>query len=166
MTEMPGTRPKNPYRPGAAVTPAFLAGRNGEIQRFTRTLRNAPETPANIRIVGLRGVGKSVLLKEEESVALDWHTSRLQLEPRNNQEEGITELLVAAATQAIAAISRAARLRATIKGAAAAASRVLKVSFHDVEISLDLSSGSRQRDLAKALFDAAEAAYQGGLEGS
>ena len=55
MTDKPGTRTKNPYRPGAAVTPTYLAGRGAEVRRFVRALRNAPETPANIRITGLRG---------------------------------------------------------------------------------------------------------------
>ena len=64
MSAQPG---KNPYRPGAAVPPLFLAGRTAEKRRFSGILRGAPELPANVRLTGLRGVGKTVLLKESQT---------------------------------------------------------------------------------------------------
>jgi len=66
---MSGTTGKNPYRPGAAVPPLHLAGRQREVDRFRAVLRGSPEVPANVRLTGLRGVGKSVLLKEFEDEA-------------------------------------------------------------------------------------------------
>jgi hypothetical protein len=165
---VPGKRPKNPYRPGAAIQPRFLAGRTGEMARLRSVVRSAPELPANVRILGLRGVGKSVLLAAEEEIVrkeLNWHPTRLQVEPRHNREKDLVDLLVAAATKAQEETSRAVRLRRSVAGAAAAVSRILKVSYDDIEVSLDMSSGTRQRDLVKALYDAADTALKSGFDG-
>src|SRR5664279_2986979 len=62
---------RNPYRPGAAIRPVFLAGRDAEQRRFRAVLAGSPQLPANVRITGLRGVGKSVLLKRLEELADD-----------------------------------------------------------------------------------------------
>ena len=64
------------------VSPLFVAGRSHEQRRFQATLRGAPHLPANVRLTGLRGVGKTVLLKEFEKLAqseLGWSTSRIQI---------------------------------------------------------------------------------------
>lgn len=158
-------RSRNPYRPGAAVRPTFLAGRTGELHRFRRLLAKSPELPANMRIIGLRGVGKSVLLKEEERQADTWFTTRLQIEPRNNSEEGVVDLLVSASEKARSALSRAVRIKKALTGVAGTAGRSLKVTFNEIEISLDLSGASRQGDLAQALFDTADLAYRQGYDG-
>ncbi|MGH9092232.1 MAG: hypothetical protein ACRDZR_12785 [Acidimicrobiales bacterium] len=158
-------RGRNPYRPGASVRPTFLAGRTGELSRFRRLLAKSPEVPANLRIIGLRGVGKSVLLKEQERQADTWYTTRLQIEPRNNSEDGVVDLLVHASEKARSALSRAVRIRKALTGVAATAGRSLTVGFHDIEVSLALSGTSRQGDLAKALFDTAELAYRQGYDG-
>ena len=63
------TQAKNPYRPGVGLTPTHLTGREREIQRFVSTLQGAPDIPASVRITGLRGVGKTVLLRKLEEVA-------------------------------------------------------------------------------------------------
>src|SRR5947208_3490966 len=55
---------KNPYRPGVGVRPLYLAGRDAPLRRFGAMLRAAPEQPASMRVTGLRGVGKTVLLEE------------------------------------------------------------------------------------------------------
>jgi hypothetical protein len=60
---------KNPYQPGVGTTPPYLAGREPQLRRFKRLLEDYPEKRRNLRITGLRGVGKTVLLKEFERVA-------------------------------------------------------------------------------------------------
>lgn len=66
----------NPYTPGAGQTPALLTGRDAELARFDATLiRLAAGRPAQCPlIVGLRGVGKTVLLNEfaRRAVSRDW----------------------------------------------------------------------------------------------
>ncbi len=53
----------NPYRPGAAHAPPYLAGRDSERQEFSRLLRQAPILE-NLVLTGIRGIGKTVLLRE------------------------------------------------------------------------------------------------------
>ena len=60
---------KNPYKPGVGTRPPFLAGRDEQLRRFARLLEDYPEKRSNLRITGLRGVGKTVLLKEFERMA-------------------------------------------------------------------------------------------------
>jgi hypothetical protein len=81
---------KNPYQPGVGTPPRYLAGREPEINRFKRLLEGFPEKRRNIRISGLRGVGKTVLLKRFERDAKDkphdWVVIRRDLGPRLREE--------------------------------------------------------------------------------
>lgn len=167
MSTQPGHR--NPYRPGAAVSPVFLAGRQQEMRRFRASLRGAPELPANVRLTGLRGVGKSVLLKRLEEIAKDeegWLTSRVQTEPRHNTEDDLSELILDLCHNAELRVSRGARIRETMQGVAASARGMIRVTWHDIEMSLGLPSGAdQQRSVAKALFDIALLADQHGYNG-
>lgn len=59
----------NPFRPGAGHPPPYLAGRENEINEFTKLLRQSPILK-NLVITGLRGVGKTVLLESLRPIAL------------------------------------------------------------------------------------------------
>ncbi|MFZ0666589.1 MAG: ATP-binding protein [Acidimicrobiales bacterium] len=146
---------KNPYRPGASVTPLFLAGRDKEIRRFKATLKSAPEIPANIRITGLRGVGKSVLLKrlEDEAQAEGWLTSRIQLEPRHNSEAGLAQLVRGLAHQADLRTSRVERVREATKNITASARGLITVSWQDIELSFAPTAGTKEKDMSESLFE-------------
>lgn len=163
---MPG-RSKNPFRPGAAATPLFLAGRDAEQRRFDNMLGSAPELPANLRLTGLRGVGKTVLLKELETraVALGWSTSRVQLEPRHNTEAALRELIVSVGDQAELRMSRRVRVLAKARGAAVAARGLVTVAYEDIRFSLSPSANEEEQTIARALFDAVKAADRAGHEG-
>ncbi len=166
MTTEP--KPRNPYRPGAAVTPLFLAGRQHEMRRFGSTLNGAPELPANVRLTGLRGVGKSVLLKRLEEIATEagWLTSRVQVEPRHNTESDLSTLLVGLCHNAELQVSRASRIRESVKGVAATAQGLVRVTWQDIEISIGFPSGTdHQRSVVKALFDVAVIADRHGFNG-
>ncbi len=67
---------RNPYTPGAGQKPPVLIGRDGELARFEAALvRLERGRPAQCQLlVGLRGVGKTVLLNEfgRRAVARDW----------------------------------------------------------------------------------------------
>lgn len=164
MIEQPGFR--NPFRPGAGVSPLFLAGREAEQRRFRSILDAAPELPANVRITGLRGVGKSVLLKllEEQASDYGWLCSRVQAEPRHNTEDGLSELITTLCRAAQSRASTATKVRQAVKGAAAATLGRMRVSWHDVEFSL-VSMGGQERDIARQLYDAVMAADRGGYHG-
>lgn len=164
---MSAMQAKNPYRPGAATPPLHLAGREPELARFPRILAAAPEIPANVRLTGLRGVGKSVLLKEFERISQDagWAAVRLQVEPRYNSEEGISRLLARDLEAARARMSRARALRAGASNALDAMQRrLLSVQYEDITLT---AGGSKnvELDLGRNLYDTVAAALDTGHAG-
>lgn len=163
---MSNTPRKNPYRPGAATAPLHLAGREPQLARFKKILSGAPEIPANLRLTGLRGVGKSVLLKELEAVARqeNWAVVRRQLEPRHNTEVELTELLVALTQAAERRLSRVRALRGVVSDAWIAGRGLLNMTVEDITFSLAGSDAS-ETELAEALFDIVQAAVRTGHEG-
>lgn len=163
MTADPG---RNPYRPGAATPPLHLAGREPQLARLPKILRGAPEIPANLRLTGLRGVGKSVLLKEYERIAgdSDWAVARHQLEPRHNTEEAFARFLATALNQAKQRMSRARRVRAQLAGFVEAGRRMVTVSYEDITFSVG-GAGAVEVDVSRNLYDAVEAALDTGHEG-
>lgn len=158
--------PRNPYRPGAATAPVHLAGRDPQIRRFDKILAAAPEIPANLRLTGLRGVGKSVLLKELEEIARrnSWVAVRKQLEPRHNSETELTALIASLAKAAEQRMSTARKLRGKASDALAVGRGILQVTFEDVTFSLAGGSDA-ETDLAEILFNVTEAAVKTGNVG-
>ncbi len=63
----------NPYTPNAGAKPPVLVGREGELAAFDALLGRlaAGHTEQSLIVVGLRGVGKTVLLGEFRRCALD-----------------------------------------------------------------------------------------------
>ncbi|HEY8301714.1 MAG TPA: ATP-binding protein [Jatrophihabitans sp.] len=76
---------RNPYAPGAGQRPPELAGRDAELQGFEvvleRVARSRPER--SMVLIGLRGVGKTVLLNAMRSAAVrrGWGTGKLEARP-------------------------------------------------------------------------------------
>ena len=60
----------NPFRPGAGHPPPYLAGRKFEKEEFSKLLQQ-DVILKNVVLTGLRGVGKTVLLSEFRSMALN-----------------------------------------------------------------------------------------------
>lgn len=158
---------RNPFRPGVGTRPLHLAGREAPLRRFASTLRAAPEQPANIRLTGLRGVGKTVLLHEFEALAgareARWATIPLELQPRHNTEEALVGALGGLAQRAREQLSRTERIRAAAGRAARAVP--LGVSWGDITVTLDPTSGAGVSDLAHELFDIVEVAVDKGRSG-
>jgi len=115
MTPMPGG---NPYRPGVGTQPRYFAGRERELRRFRSALGGAPEIPANVRLTGLRGVGKTVLLSRFSEVARDagWEPAVLELEPRHEREPELLTVLTTALRSLEQRVSRGARTRQRLTG--------------------------------------------------
>ena len=64
----------NPYRPGAAHAPPHLAGRDAERREFSQLLGQA-SILENLVLTGIRGIGKTVLMREalqKDAVANGW----------------------------------------------------------------------------------------------
>lgn len=74
----------NPFRPGNGLMPPYLAGRDTELNNFKRTLKIALSLPQNLVISGLRGIGKTVLLAEFETICREdkWLPIRREFNPR------------------------------------------------------------------------------------
>jgi hypothetical protein len=153
---------RNPYRPGAAVEPLFLAGRDREQGEFDATLRGAPEIPACIRMTGLRGVGKTVLLKEFQRRAEhnSWAVLRTELEPRHNTESDMRSLLTDLLARNRRDLSRLVRMGDTVAGAARAAVGAVTASVGDVTFGLDPSLPHGTEELAAMLFVGCEFALE------
>ena len=74
-------RRANPFKPTAGMNPPELIGRDAILDDFSDALDNGPGSPERLmRVSGVRGVGKTVLLNAmgdiAETVALRWLTLR------------------------------------------------------------------------------------------
>jgi Cdc6-like AAA superfamily ATPase len=90
----------NPFRPGNGVLPPYLAGRDKELKEFERSLETALILPRNLVITGLRGTGKTVLLRKFESLCekKKWLFVRREFNPKLCKE---TDFLIALLTDII-----------------------------------------------------------------
>ena len=131
---------KNPYSPGAGARPPELAGRDELREKIRialqRTLQGRPTK--SILMVGLRGVGKTVLLDwiRDEAEAAGIHTIRMEA-PENRS---LPALLAPQLRQALLRLSRNERAKKlaqrALRGLAGFA-KALKVKYSDIEVGLD-----------------------------
>jgi len=158
------TPEKNPYRPGVGARPLYVAGREGPLRRFSAMLRAAPEQPAGMRVAGLRGVGKTVLLDvfAERALEADWEPAFRELQPGHNTDEAIETTLGELLERTRERLSRRARLRSAA-GKALAGAR-LSITWEDVSLSVSFGS-QREEDLARDLFETVELALARGRAG-
>src|SRR4051794_22591296 len=94
---------RNPYAPGAGQRPPELAGRDGELRAFDvvleRVARGRPER--SMVLVGLRGVGKTVLLNTLRGAALQhlWGTGKIEARPGQSMRGPLASALYMAARE-------------------------------------------------------------------
>lgn len=159
----------NPYAPGAGTPPPELAGRDGLIENVSIALDRirGGRAAKSVILVGLRGVGKTVLLNRFRLNAEKERHLTVWLEAP--EERSLPGILAPALRTALLKLDR-------IAGAADSAKRALralagfisamKVKFGDVEVGLEIASeagladtGNLEADLAD-LFEAAGEAAQ------
>jgi AAA domain len=127
-------------------------------------LRAAPEQQASMRITGLRGVGKTVLLEElaDDAREAEWEPAFLELQPSHNTDDALGQALTSLLGHTRERLSRLERMRK-------AAGRTLRGANLSVgwdEVSLSVSFGSeRERNLARELFNTVELAAGKGRAG-
>ena len=157
---------KNPYRPGVGLRPLYIAGRAAPARRFRAMLRAAPEQPANMRLTGLRGVGKTVLLGEFQKLAeeANWAAAMLELQPGHNRDDSLVAILGATTKAVRERLSRMERLRTTI-GGAARRTGTLGIAWGDIALTYDPAVDTDRQDLSRALFEVVETAVGKGREG-
>ncbi len=117
---------RNPYSPGVGTRPPYLAGREDQIRQFERLLEDYPEKRRNLRITGLRGAGKTVLLKEYERIAKrrDWVVVRRDWGPRLREEADFAIAISDYLLEAVESLSIKARIRKGVSSALTAIGQV------------------------------------------
>lgn len=161
----------NPYAPGAGSPPPELAGR-AEVREVVRVcierLRRGRHAKS-VLMVGLRGVGKTVLLDQmrHDAEASGAHTVRIEA-PENRS---LPALLAPQLRLALLRLSRIEAAREyAVRGLRALAGFVgkLKVTYKDIEVGLDYDAepgladnGDLEVDLAALLEQVGVAAKQG-----
>lgn len=159
---------RNPFAPGAGTQPPELAGRDGIIESAATALaRIRMGRPARSQILlGLRGVGKTVLLNKVSDMAEAEGYLVVAIEAPENQR--LAQYLAPALKATLLRLSRiekakdlAGRALGALRGFASA----FKVSIGEVEIGIQgprmADSGNLEIDLPDLLLAVAEAARAG-----
>lgn len=130
----------NPYAPGAGSPPPELAGRSVVRERVRvciERLRHGRQTKS-LMMVGLRGVGKTVLLDQMRNDAEKSGIHTIRIEAPENRS--LPALLAPQLRLALLRLSRieAAKAQATrgLRALAGFASK-LKLTYNDIEVGLD-----------------------------
>lgn len=162
----------NPFAPGAGTPPPELAGRD-ELREAIRVAieRVRRGLPArSMMLVGLRGVGKTVLLDRmrDDAERRGIHTLRMEAP----EGRSLPALLAPQLRQALLRLSRNERARQLSQRALRALAgfaRSLKVKYADIEVGIDLEpepgladNGDLEHDLQALLAAAGEAAKAAG----
>ncbi len=132
---------RNPYTPGAGTPPPELAGRDDLRERVRIALeRNRLGRSAkSLLMVGLRGVGKTVLLSRMCGDAESLGTRTVQIEAPEGRS--LPSLLAPQLRQILLRLSRVAQakdLADRALRALAGFANALKVKYGDIEVGLDM----------------------------
>lgn len=161
---------RNPYSPGAGTPPPELAGRD----QLRESIRVAIErirlgNPAKSALmVGLRGVGKTVLLDQirKDAEVSGIHTVRIEA-PEGRSLPAILAPQLRLALLRLSKVENAKELATRALRGLAGFAKALKVKFNDIEVGLDLDpepgladNGDLELDLAMLLEAVGKAAKQ------
>lgn len=161
---------KNPYSPGAGTPPPELAGRD----QLRESIRIAIErirlgNPAKSALmVGLRGVGKTVLLDQmrNDAEAAGIYTVRIEA-PEGRSLPAILAPQLRLALLRLSKIDKARELATRALRGLAGFAKALKVKFNDIEVGFDFDpepgladNGDLELDLAMLLEAVGRAAKQ------
>ncbi len=145
----------NPFRPGVGKPPPYLADREEQLNRFRRYLDDFPENRRNVRVTGLRGVGKTVLIKEYRKAARarGWIVVKRDLTPRLNEEGAFATAITADLEGAIQELSVAARLGKLVTAARESVSAVIDLG-EGVRVKIGVPKVARPAVLEDRIRDA------------
>lgn len=163
---------RNPFAPGAGAPPPELAGRDALRQEVHIAMERVRlGRPAkSVMLVGLRGVGKTVLLDRmrEDAEAVGIHTIRVEAP----EERSLPALLAPQLRQALLRLSALDNAKAlAIRGLRALAgfASKLKLTYKDIEVGLDYEpepgladNGDLEHDLLALMEQAGLAAKAAG----
>ena len=158
----------NPYAPGAGTPPPELAGRDTILAeaRIAIQRNRLGKSARSFVFVGLRGVGKTVLLNEVQAIAEDEGAITDFLEVSVNEPLSVS--IIATLRTALLKLDRVKGVSDKVKkGLRVLKSYVgaIKVKYENVEFSIDIDaetgmadSGKLSRDLADLFIAAGDAA--------
>jgi len=162
----------NPYAPGAGTPPPELAGRDPLIERAAIALDRIRSGKAarSLILVGLRGVGKTVLLNRIQRDAEGRGIHTLWIEAP--EQRSLPAIIAPSLRAGLLRLDRRASASNTARRALAALTgfvNSVKVRYGDLELSVDVppvsglaDSGDLDSDLAELLASAGEAARDQG----
>jgi hypothetical protein len=164
---------RNPFAPGAGTPPPELAGRSAILNQAEVALARIKRGRAakSTLVVGLRGVGKTVLLNRIKDLAEEQgYVAELLETPEN---KSLAAVLAPAVRSVILKLDRGEQINAAAKRAFRVLrswARAVKVKYQDVEISLDgemepgvADSGDLETDVPDLLLALGEAAKERGV---
>ena len=162
---------RNPYAPGAGTPPPELAGRdeirNTAYVALERTRLGRPSK--SLLMVGLRGVGKTVLLNRIRQDAEERGIFALRIEaPEGRSLPSILAPELRLALLKLSNVEAARQLAQRALRGLAGLVGALKVKYHDIEVGLDFDpepgladNGDLETDLQELLEAVGEAASAG-----
>lgn len=163
---------KNPYAPGAGTPPPELAGRSDVIEQGVVALKriDAGRPTQSLIMVGLRGVGKTVLLNRlsEEAETIGFKTIFIEA----HEGKTLPELLIPSLRSILFSLSHVENAKEKARHALMALKGFLgafRLSFSDMDFGLSIDpeagladSGHLESDLPDLIVAIAEAAKAAG----
>lgn len=166
---------QNPFSPGAGTPPPELAGRRQVLEHARVALERIKKGRAekSLILVGLRGVGKTVLLREIEQMAENSNYRVAFIEAHESrQKKSLAELLVPHLRRILFNLDRGEMFSEKVKKALRVFKSFingLKIKINDLEFSIDgeaergeADSGDLEVDLATLFMAIGEAAKDRG----
>jgi len=159
---------RNPYAPGAGARPPEFAGRDDLLRQVHVALARirAGRPARSLLMVGLRGVGKTVLLDRMRDDAADAGIRTMRVEAP--EDRSLPAMLAPELRVALLALSRTERARELATRALRGLSgfvRALRVQYGDIEVAMDVEpepgladNGDLQHDLQALIEAVGEAA--------
>lgn len=164
-------RAKNPFSPGAGTPPPEMAGRHDVLNNALIALERVKNGRAekSMILVGLRGVGKTVLLGEIQHLAENQNYKVAFIEAHESrQKKTLPELLIPHLRRILFALDRGVMISEKAKKALRVFKSFMtafKLKTGDLELSIDMDaetgeadSGDLEADLASLFIVAGEAA--------
>ncbi len=159
---------RNPFAPGAGNPPPELAGRQDILEQATIVLARAEQGrhAKSLMLVGLRGVGKTVLLNRILQIAEERKLRAHMIEAP--EDKSLPELLLPVLRKILIGLDRTGAVSTVVRRSlriVAGFAKSLKVKHGDFEIGLDIDpehgvgdSGDLDNDLPDVMIALGEAA--------
>lgn len=155
----------NPFRPGNGIMPPYLAGREDEILWFENSLTSALTLPHNLVLSGIRGTGKTVLLRKFEEICIKkkWLFVRREFNNKLNQEGEFLNALLTDIIAKTKGVSLAKKLKKPLIGFGRGDKDDIEGDF--ISVLIQKYKGTLGDRLEAILTDMSEAILESGHNG-